>query len=246
MFHERFIVSATIEPSFTDVVHGVFKIDGELSYSNETLTFDYRRSGFFRKTGDTQRWSVSLEDLREVRFRRMGTEARIRVSPRTLHVLDGLPGDNAASVVFRVAGTERKVAREMVSLVEGILSDQHEYEVAGVPFQIPELNTGFREVRGVMYLEPEMFVLDVESGIPGGFKRDRHTVKLATHAIATIESKRGVIYDRISVRPVDQSHFDRLPWPIVGKLTLRIARKHRREADSIVRLVRMRMDLPGL
>ena len=224
----------------------VFKITGELSYDavEEKLTFNYRRSGFFRRTGGTETWSVSLEDIREIRYRGIGTEARIRVAPRALSVLDGLPGDNRAAVVFRIPRADRKVAREIVEAATEVLADQQEYEVAGVPFRVPDLDSGFKEVRGVMYLEPDVLVLDFESGFSGLSRPDRHTVKLATSIIEGFEVNHGVLYDRISIRLSDQSYFERLPWPIVGRLVLRTGRRNRRETDSIVKMVRMRMDMP--
>ena len=239
-------VSASIEPSFSDVMQVVFKITGELSYDavGEKLTFNYRRSGFFRRTGGTETWSVNLQDIREIRSRGVGTEARIRVAPRTLSVLEGLPGDNRAAVVFRVPRADRKIARQIVDAVAEVLADQQEYEVAGVPFRIPDLDSGLKEVRGVMYLEPEVLVLDIESGFSGISRPDRHTVKLETSVIAGFDVTHGLAYDRIAIRLSDQSHFERLPWPIVGKLVLRTGRRNRRETDSIVKMVRMRMDMP--
>ena len=239
-------VSASVEPSFSDVLQVVFKISGELSYDpvEEVLRFNYRRSGFFRRTGNTETWSVKLEDIREIRARRIGTEVRMRVAPRTLSVLEGLPGDNRAAVVFRVPRADRKVARQITDAVAAVLEDQHEYEVAGVPFRIPDLDSGLKEVRGVMYLEPEVLVLDIESGFSGLSRPERHTVKLETSVIEGFDLAHGLAYDRVSVRLSDQSHFERLPWPIVGKLVLRTSRRNRRETDSIVRMVRMRMDMP--
>ncbi len=238
------VVSAKIEPSFADVIRGVYRVDGDLMCSNEHLEFRYKRTSFFGKNAVVDVWRAEFSDLREIKYRTIGSEPRIVVMARKLMLLDGLPGDNSGGIKFRVQKGSRSEAKDLVAFVDSVLSDRYEYEVAGVPFSLPDLETGFKEFRGLMYLEPGFLVLEIESTSWVGAEADRHTVKLANAAIQRCEYKRGVVFDRLTLRPVDPTVFDKLPWPVVGQLSLRIKRKHRAESEAIVRLVSLRQALP--
>lgn len=241
----RYSMSASIDPSLRDVLRGVFKIEGELRCLGDRLEYRYRKSGFRRGT-DIETWSMGFDDIRELRHRNLGYESQIVVAPRRLGVLEGLPGDIETTIKFKVPKSDRAAARDLAAFVRGELDERDEYEIAGVPFRIPELDSGLNEVRGVMHLEPGFVVLDIESGLSGLTSMDRYVVKVASESVEEMRLKRGVVYDRVTLRVADDAQYEDLPWPVAGKLVLRIGRRHRSETDSIVRVVEMRRDLPTI
>ncbi len=238
----RYAVTASLDPAFRDVVRGVFAVKGELYCLADALEFRYRESGLFKSGEDVKHWRISFDDIRDLRFR--GIDGRLIIAPRSLDVLDGLPGENEKTVKFKTTKSDRQAAREIAAYIRGEVSDRSEFEVSGVPVRLPELDTTFTEVRGILKLEPDYVVLDLASGVPGLTSGDVHVLKLETDAIASIDIKEGTVFDRITIRVADPAQLEKLPWPAVGKLVLRAARRHRAESKSIVRIVKMRRDRP--
>lgn len=242
VYDYRFAVTAALEPSFMDVMRGVFSVKGELYCLSDALEFRYRESGLFKTGASTKRWRLAFDDIRTVKYR--GIDGRLIIAPRSLEVLEGLPGENEKSVKLKIPKSDRDSAREIAAFVGREVSERSEMEVNGVPVRLPELDTAFSEVRGILKLEPDYVVIDLASGVPGFTSGDVHVLKLETDAIASIDLKRGTVFDRIVIRVADPRQLEKLPWPAVGKLVLRTARKHRAESQSIVRIVKMRRDRP--
>jgi hypothetical protein len=236
-----FAVPATMDPSFSDVLHGRFSFKGVLIYVDGTLTYRYRNSGLFGGSSDPVEWTIELADLRSVSFKWFGSGSRLIVSPKRLHKFDDLPGDHGAAIKFKVRSADRADAKEIAAAIRRDLSDDHDMEYEGVPFRLPDV--GFQELRGVMYLEPELLVLDISVQLMTGGRVDSHVLKLGAEAISGLSIKRGTVWDRVSVRVSDPTQLHDMPFVEHDTIRLRIARRHRKEADAIVRVVQMRRDM---
>lgn len=231
-----------MEPNLTDLVRGSYGFKGVLSYDDGTLTYRYTKSRFLGMGSDQYEWAIDVADVRGISFKRFGSGSRLIVSPKRLHKFEGLPGDHGASVRFKVNASDREEAKALAAAIRRDLSDNFDMEYDGVPFRLPDV--GFQELRGVMYLEPELLVLDIGVDLMIGGRVDSHVIKLDADAIRSVTVRRGVIWDRIALRLADTSQVRDLEFIDHDRIRLRIARRHRKEADAILRVVEMRRDLP--
>jgi hypothetical protein len=237
-----FAVPATMDPSFSDVLRGRFSFKGVLIYVDGTLSYRYRKSGLFGGLSDPVEWTIELADLRSVAFKRFGSGSRLIVSPKRLHRFDALPGDHGASIKFKVRPADRVDAKEFAAAIRRDLSDNYDMEYDGVPFRLRDV--GFQELRGVMYLEPELLVLDISVELMTGGRVDSHVLKLGAEAISGLSVKHGAVWDRITLRVQDPTKLHDMEFVEHDMIRMRIARRHRRDAEAIVRIVQMRRDLP--
>lgn len=105
-----------------------------------------------------------------------------------------------------------------------------------IPFTLPD--EGLREITGFVYFDGEFLVIDVRSKLLGLADEQRDGIKVALSAIESVYLKRGLIRDRIVVRPRGFELLEVVPGTHDREVALRSKRKHRDRAEDLVDEVR--------
>jgi hypothetical protein len=105
-----------------------------------------------------------------------------------------------------------------------------------IPFTIPE--DGLREITGFVYFDGEFVVIDVRSKLMGLFDEERNVIKVALSAIDSVRFQRGIVRDRIVIRPRGFELLEAMPGDHDREVALKTKRKHRDRAEDFVDDVR--------
>ena len=109
-----------------------------------------------------------------------------------------------------------------------------------IPFQLPDLNSGFTEVKGVLYLDDEFLVFRVETALLGEFDKEHQVIKIEPRALDEIRLEPGIFRDRLCVRPKKRELLTAMPGTYETELVLKIWNRHRARAEHLVADVRRR------
>lgn len=101
-----------------------------------------------------------------------------------------------------------------------------------IPFTLPE--EGLREVTGFVHFDGEFLVLDVRSKLLGLLDEQRDTIKVALTAIRSVRMKRGLVRDRVVIRPHGFELLEAVPGEHEREVALRTKRRHRARAEDLV------------
>ena len=110
-----------------------------------------------------------------------------------------------------------------------------------VVFEIPEINHGLKEASGLMKLWKRGLELEFEVATLGIFKSGVETVRIDYGDLTDIEYKKGWISDKIILEGVSMKVFADIPGTEIATCTLKVKRKNREEAQSLVSTARMRL-----
>lgn len=108
-----------------------------------------------------------------------------------------------------------------------------------LPFTLPD--DGLREITGFVYFDGEFVVIDVRSKLLGLADEQRSGVKVALTAIESIRLKRGLIWDRIVIRPHAFELLEAVPGKHDREVALKTTRKNRHRAEDLVDEVRVHL-----
>lgn len=230
----EFSVPVSMEVSLADIVQGIFEMDGLLTYADETLTIECQAKGMFSRTARVETFSLSLDVLREVVFKRRIAGSKIILRPKRLSSFEDVPISTNAEIELKVKRSDRNEAEALVSHVQRIISYRGTPgDMSPVPFRVPDV--GLREIRGHLYLEgDEYLVFDVENALVGELDRNRHLIKVAPRALREVDLAKGRFHDRLHIRPKSRDLLEAMPGSFNDELKLKIRRKHR---DDVVRLI---------
>ncbi len=236
-------VPVSVEVSVSEVMQGIFAIEGELNYADETITFAYKTTGKKSRKSALETFELSLDEVREVQLKRGLGWTKIVLRPSRLITLERVPWASADEIVFQVKRKHRAQAAALVSELEHALSETDADAVHGIPFQLPAANFGFTEIKGILYLDEAYLVFEVGAGLPGGSKKKRQTIKIEPHALEEIRLDQGVLHHQLIVRPRQRELFRVMPGMYKGKdvLTLKIEKRYRADAEHLVDEVRDRL-----
>lgn len=106
----------------------------------------------------------------------------------------------------------------------------------GIPFQMPDI--GLREIRGTIALDDEFLAFHVEASLVGEFDKEQFTVNIEPAALADIRLKRGIMRDRIRVRPKARDLLAAIPGEYAEELQLKVWVTRRADAERLVHAVR--------
>ena len=221
----------SIEPSVSDVMRGVFEIDGWLRYADGALTFEYPAEDEPSGEAVVNVVALPLGAFRDVALKRRGRGAKVVLYPRRLGVLEQVPGASPEALAFRVEAAYRKRAAALVDHLQRVLA---EGGGLGVPFQLPDLQWGWKEVRGVLHLDGELLVFEVGVGLPGGAERDRQVIKVEPRVLEEVRFERGLLRDRVCVRPKKPDLLAAMPGTYKEALALSVRKRHRADAERLV------------
>ena len=103
-----------------------------------------------------------------------------------------------------------------------------------VPFKIVNVHAGFAEAHGAAYVEDEHLVLELQTTIMGMVKQEPQRFVLDLTDLESVEHKRGLFGDRLTLRTRPFDLIAGVPGAGEGKLHLRFARKHRDLLDRLL------------
>lgn len=101
-----------------------------------------------------------------------------------------------------------------------------------VPFDLPD--DGLIEIKGEAYLEGEFLVLVVTSSLMGEFNKDQQIIKIEPNALVEVRLERGIVRDKIYLRPKKRELLEVVPGTYETGLRLKVWKKHRRTAEALV------------
>ncbi|NNE34020.1 MAG: hypothetical protein HKN13_02215 [Rhodothermales bacterium] len=107
-----------------------------------------------------------------------------------------------------------------------------------IPFEIDEIHGGLSEAKGVLRLEDEFLVFQVQTITLGMFKQDPELIKIEIAALEEIRFEKKLVSDRIYIRPKKLQLLDVMPGKHGIEVALKIKRKNRTRALILVDAVR--------
>lgn len=110
-----------------------------------------------------------------------------------------------------------------------------------LPVHLPDLHGGLTELKGVLYLEDEFLVLEIDTLLLGEFSQEEQVIKIEPAALADVRLDRGLVRDRLCLRPKKRTLLEAVPGKHRGgEVQLRVWRTRRAQAEQLVEQVRRR------
>lgn len=112
-----------------------------------------------------------------------------------------------------------------------------------VPFEIPEINYGLKEAKGLIKMWKQGLELEfeVQDGLIGILRSGVQTVRIPYGDLNAIEYKKGWFRDKVILEGVSMRVFEDIPGTDVATCILKIKRKNREEAQSLISTARMNL-----
>jgi len=220
-------------------MRGIFEIEGLISYTDGALMIEYQPQELFSHGGQVKTVELSLDVLRDVKYRSGISGATITLRPKRLSAFQDIPIASKAQIVLKVKRRDRRDADALVAHIRRSISDVEPTEAssalgpATIPFRGPD--SGLRETKGHIFLEDQAFlVLEVEDAIAGEFDTRRQTIKVAPRALQSIRIDERPFRDRIYIRPKGRDLLDAMPGSHKDEIELLIRRKYRDEVEQLI------------
>jgi len=109
-----------------------------------------------------------------------------------------------------------------------------------IPFEIEDWNAGITEAEGIVRIEDDFLVFQVQTVTLGLFKQDPEIVKIELSALSEIRFERRFFKDRIYIQPKKLELLEVMPGKHGIELMLKVKRKHRTSSLLLVDEVRRR------
>ncbi len=235
-------IPVQIEVAVSDLFSGVFEINGDLELRPDGLVLHYSGTGLMGGVRYSNEVALGYDDIRDLVLKGRPWGLRIILYPKRLTAFAELPGESHDRVVLRVKRRHREQVRDAVARFREEIRDREEYDIAGIPFSLPDV--GVTEVKGVLYLESETLVLEIVSGLPGVTHSRTRRVEVAIDALDGIRFETGAWRDSILLRG-SRELLEAIPGHHVGELRMRTRRRHRDDASLVARVVEERRMLGG-
>jgi len=236
-------IPVSVEVSAAEVLQGIFEINGILSFQADTVEFSYRTKTLIHQGGNVETIRIPLDKLQEVSFKSGLVVSKIRLVPRNLDVMDGMPGSESTVMVFRVKRAGKRNARQFVADLKNRLYALGQTGMDSVPFQLPDTNMGTTENSGLVYLDDEFLVFDLQSGLAGVTKNVSRTIKIEPAALVDVRFVQGRIKDALYIRPKKAELLEAMPGDHEVEVKLKIAKQHRRAAERLAGMIFHRIDI---
>jgi len=112
-----------------------------------------------------------------------------------------------------------------------------------VPFIIPEINSGFQQAEGLLKLAKEQLELEfeVKDAILGLIKSGVKDAVIPFSELKSIEFKKGWFSTKIILEGTSMKTFNELPGSELATCTLKVKRKHREDAESLISQARLQL-----
>ena len=112
-----------------------------------------------------------------------------------------------------------------------------------LPFHFPEVYEGFAEAEGLLVITANAIELEyqIKDVFTGAFKSELKKVVLPFEQIDDVEFRTNFLRTDISIQMNSMELVQDVPNAKQGKVTLKIARKHRKEAATLAHEVSIRV-----
>lgn len=112
-----------------------------------------------------------------------------------------------------------------------------------VPFIIPEINNGFQQAEGLLKVSKDQLELEfeVKDAILGVIKSGVKDAVIPFSDLKSIDFKKGWFTTKIILNGTSMKTFKDLPGSELASCTLKVKRKHRDEAESLISQARLQL-----
>lgn len=110
-----------------------------------------------------------------------------------------------------------------------------------VPFEIPEINHGLKQAQGLIKLWERGLEMEFEVALLGLFKNGVETIRIPYKDLNSIQYKKGWFGDKIILEGVSMKVFEEIPGTEVATCELKVKRKNRDAAQSLISQARMHL-----
>lgn len=110
-----------------------------------------------------------------------------------------------------------------------------------VQFEIPEINHGLKQAQGLLKLWKNGLEMEFEVSLLGVFKNGVNTVRIPYKNLDSIAYKKGWFRDKIILKGTSMKVFEDIPGTEVATCELKVRRKYRDQAQSLISKARMHL-----
>jgi hypothetical protein len=101
-----------------------------------------------------------------------------------------------------------------------------------IAFTLPDV--GLREVKGLVYMDDDALVLKLHDALLGMLDDERKEIRIEPSALASVSIQRGLLRDRLVLRPKRPDLLDAVPGEHASAVELRVKRRHRGALEELV------------
>ena len=240
-------VPVSVDVSVSDVMRGVMEIDGILTLEKDSLLLEYRMSGLPGFVSSSiESFRVTFDDIQDVEYRERVFGAAIILRPRRLAVIEAMPGDQSTEIKLKIKRKHRSIAAELATDIQIAFARSRTDSLGSIPFSIPSASQHFSEVTGLIYLDDEFLVFELQSGLPGLSRNSDDIIKIEPKALAHIHLNTALLKDVLYIRPKKEQLLTVIPGDRVEAVRLKINNTYRSEVKRLVEAVRRKMAEPEL
>ena len=109
-----------------------------------------------------------------------------------------------------------------------------------VPFEIAEVHGGLSEAKGIVLVEDNFVVFQLQMTTLGMFKREPEIIKIEIAAIDEMRLEKRLFSDRLYIRPKRMKLLEVMPGKHGLEVKLKVRKRHRGSALVLVDSVRRR------
>ena len=230
-------IEVTIEVTAAEVLEGKTEIHGSLGHDDECFELVYYSKKLLGGTTEEEKLRIPLKDIQEVKVKKGAVNTKVVLFPKTLSLIREIPGSHSNKLVFKVKRSDRKYVEQFVGSLRRAIFDAAEEGLDSVPFQLEDTNMGLTENFGLLYMEDEFLVFDLQSGLKGVTRWKRQLVKVEPKAINGIRLRHGKLKDTLLIKPKKNKLLQVIPGDHKIEVKLKIKKKHRSEAERLVQRV---------
>ncbi|MEX2456096.1 MAG: hypothetical protein WD381_02230 [Balneolaceae bacterium] len=112
-----------------------------------------------------------------------------------------------------------------------------------VAFEIPNINQGFAEVKGLLSVYEESILLEFErkDAVIGVFKSGLKEARIPYSNLEEMEWKKGFFRSKIILTGKTMRSLSEVPGAEQGRLVMNVKRKDREDAERVASRVRLRI-----
>lgn len=227
-------IRVSVDVSVNEVFSGTTEIVGTLSYADEALDFSYHTKNMLGQVSEYHELRIPLDKIQEVVFKKGMVLTKFILRPKRLDIMAEMPGEDREKMTFQVKRADREIAETLAVFLERKLHEIDATDAGSVPFQLPDTNMGFTENSGLLYLEDEFLVFDINSGLQGIVKGDGQIIKIEVQALAAVRRVHGTMKDALYIRPKKPQLLDVVPGEHETEVKLKVPKAHREALDQLV------------
>lgn len=230
-------IDITIEVNAADLLDGVSEIHGSIGHDSEALVLSIYRKKLLGGVKGDETLSLPLKDIQDIKLKKGPVSTKLLVYPKRLNIIEAVPGHHGDQLKFQIKRNDRKYAEAFAASLRAAIYEATEEGLDSVPFKLEDTNMGFTEHSGVLYMEEEFLVFDIQSGLKGVTRPTRQQVKVEPKAISGIRLKQGTTKDTLFIKPKKSKLLVAIPGDHEREVKLKIKKKHRVAVERIIQRI---------